>query len=130
MNGVCAIGLELISRLRDDADLLYPYVGLHPKRKGARTKYLGKVDVRNLDESYFTCCLKEADFCLYEATSYSKSIKRKIRVVVQHEYDSNKEMMRHKIFSSTELTLDGVQIYRYYKGRYQTESLYRDAKQF
>lgn len=66
MNGVCAIGLELISRLRDDADLLYPYVGLHPKRKGARTKYLGKVDVRNLDESYFTCCLKEADFCLYE----------------------------------------------------------------
>ena len=130
VDGVCAVGLQIISRLRDDADLLYPYVGPHPKRKGAKTKYLGKVDARNLDESYFTCCLKEDDFCLFEATLYSKSLKRQIRVVVKHEYDTKGNIKRHKIFFSTDLTLDGVQIYLYYKGRYQIEFLYRDAKQF
>ena len=33
MNRVTGVGLEIITRLRDDANLLYPYVGPQPKRQ-------------------------------------------------------------------------------------------------
>jgi hypothetical protein len=56
---VCSVGLQIVSRLRDDADMLYPYVGPHPIRPGAKTKYLEKFDPRNLNESYFSCCLED-----------------------------------------------------------------------
>lgn len=127
---VCATGLEVISRLRNDASLQYPYLGPHPKRRGARTKYFGKFDPRNLNESYFTCCLEEEDFRIYEATLYSKSLKRQIRVAVLHKYDEHGIIKSHSIFFSTDLTLSGVEIYCFYKGRYQIEFLFRDAKQF
>jgi len=129
MNKVCGLGLEVITRLRDDADLLYPYVGPHPKRKGPKTKYLGKFDPRALDESYFTCCIEEEDFRIYEATLYSKSMKRNLRIAVMHTYDNNGNIKSHKIYCATNLTLSGIDIYLYYKTRYQIEFLYRDAKQ-
>ena len=127
---VCATGLEVISRFRDDANLLYPYVGPHPKRKGAKTKYLGKFNPRALDEAYFTCCLAEEDYRIFEATLYSVSLKRYIRVAVMHVYKEDGSIKLHKIFFSTDLALSGVDIYCYYKARYQIEFLYRDAKQF
>ena len=130
IEGVCQKGLEVVSRLRDDADLLYPYVSPHPKRRGAKTKYLGKVDPRNLNEAYFSCCVEETDFRIYEATLYSKSLKRNIRVALMHKYNKDGNIKNHILFFSTNLTLSGIDIYGYYKGRYQIEFLYRDAKQF
>jgi len=123
-------GIELITRLRHDAHLIYPYVGPHPKRRGAKTKYAGKVDPRNLDLSYFTCCIKEEDFCVYQASLYSKALKRMIRVALVHNYDEQGNIKSHQIYASTDLTLQGEQIYYYYKARFQIEFLYRDAKQF
>lgn len=130
IEAVCKAGLKVISRLRNDADLLYPYVGPHPKRRGAKTKYLGKVDPRNLEDSYFSCCMEEENRRLFEATIYSKSLKRMIRVAILHNYDKDGNIKSHQIFFSTDLTLSGIETYCYYKGRYQIEFLYRDAKQF
>lgn len=130
VNEVCATGLEVISRLRDDADLLYPYLGSHPKRKGAKTKYVGKLDPRNLDPAYFTCCIEEQGYRIFEATLYSKSLKRQIRVAIMHVYKEDGTIKMHKIFFSTDLALSGIDIYCYYKARYQIEFLYRDAKQY
>jgi len=127
---VCATGLEIISRLRDDANLLYPYVGPHPKRQGAKTKYLGKFDPRNLDEAYFTCCVEEESYRIFEATLYSVALKRSIRVAVMHVYKDDGSIKLHKTFFSTDLALSGIDIYCYYKARYQIEFLYRDAKQY
>lgn len=62
IEAVCSTGLQVVSRLRNDAALLYPYVGPHPKRKGAKTKYLGKVDFQKLDESYLVVVLKKKIF--------------------------------------------------------------------
>ena len=127
---VCATGLEIISRLRDDANLLYPYVGPHPKRQGAKTKYLGKFDPRNLDEAYFTSCVEEEDYRIFEATLYSVALKRYIRVAVMHIYKEDGAIKLHKTFFSTDLALSGIDVYCYYKARYQIEFLYRDAKQY
>lgn len=122
--------LEVITRLRNDADLLYPYAGPHPKRQGAKTKYAGKFNPRNLDMAYFSCCIEEEDFRVYEATLYCKSWKRFIRVAVLHKYDEQGNIKSHKIYCSTDLTLSGIDIFIYYKVRFQIEFLYRDAKQF
>ena len=126
---VLETGLHVITRLRDDADLLYPYVGPHPKRRGAQQKYAGKFDPRNLDEAYFSCCIEEKDFRLYEATLYSRALKRYIRVAVKHTYDEQGKIKSHKIYASTDTTMSGIDIYCYYTARYQIEFLYRDAKQ-
>lgn len=126
-------GLHTISRLRDDANLLYPYVGPHPKRKGAKTKYLGKFDPLNLNDAYFTCCIDSMDeeaFRVYEGTLYSVALKREIRVAVYRQYNEDGSIKCCKLFFSTDTTLSGIDIYCYYKGRYQIEFLYRDAKQF
>lgn len=129
-------GLEVISRLRDDADLHYLYVGPHPKRRGRKTKYAGKFDARELNMSYFTCCLrqinevKKENYALYEATLYSKALKRNIRVVVQHNFRADGSIKNHKIFFSTDTTISGIDIFLFYKSRFQIEFLYRDAKQF
>jgi len=129
VNAVLESGLDLISRLRDDGVLFYPYVGPQPKRKGAKTKYLGQVDPRNLDPAYFTCCIEDEGFRIYEATLYCKAFKRMIRVAVMHTYAEDGSIKKHKIFFSTDLSMSGIDIYCYYKGRYQIEFLYRDAKQ-
>ena len=123
-------GIELISRFRNDAHLIYPYVGPHPKRPGAKTKYAGKVDPRNLDSSYFTCCIEEEDFRVYQASLYSKALKRIIRVAIVHNYDEQGSIKSHQIYFSTDMTLQGEQIYCFYKARFQIEFLYRDGKQF
>jgi len=130
LNQVCAVGLEVITRLRDDANLIYPYVGPNPRRRGAKTKYLGKLDPLNLDPAYFTCCIEEEDFRIYEATLYSPTLGRNLRIAILHKYDKDGKIKRHKIFCSTDLTLSGSQIFIYYKTRYQIEFLYRDAKQY
>jgi hypothetical protein len=135
VSAVCEQNIEVISRLRDDADLRYPYIGAHPKRRGPKRKFQGKFDARNLDESHFTCCLiqkdeqKKEDYALYEARLYSKALKRYIRVVVQHNFDVNGDLKSHKLFFSTDTTLSGIDIFLYYKTRFQIEFLYRDAKQ-
>jgi len=130
MNQVCAVGLEVITRLRDDAHLVYPYVGPNPIRRGAKTKYLGKVDPLNLDPAYFTCCIEEEDFRVYEATLYYPNLERNLRIAILHKYDKDGKIKSYKIFCSTDLTLSGSNIFIYYKTRYQIEFLYRDAKQY
>jgi len=129
-----SVGLQIISRLRDDADMVYPYVGPHPKRRGARTKYLDKFKPGELDESYFSCCLEDEEngkkYRVYEGRLYSKALEREIRVAVVHVYKEDGNIKAHKIFFSTDMSLSGSDIYCYYKARYQIEFLYRDAKQY
>lgn len=134
VDAVSSVGLHLISRLRDDADMLYPYVGPHPIRPGAKTKYLDKFKPRELDESYFSCCLEDEEdgkkYRVYEGRLYAKALEREIRVAVLHIYNEDGSIKTHKLFFSTDMTMSGATIYCYYKGRYQIEFLYRDAKQY
>jgi hypothetical protein len=127
---VLGCGLHVVTRLRDDADLLYPYVGPHPIRRGAKTKHAGKVDLRNLDPQYFSCCIEEEGFRVYEGTVCSKSLGRQVRLAVMHVYDGDGNIKTHKAFCSTGLSMSGIEIFCDYKSRFQIEFLYRDAKQY
>ena len=44
IDAVVSLDLHAITKLRSDADCLFLYTGLHPKRRGARRKYAGKVN--------------------------------------------------------------------------------------
>ena len=47
-DAVVSLGLHAITKLRSDADCVFLYTGPHPKRRGAKRKYDGKVNFQDL----------------------------------------------------------------------------------
>ena len=127
VNGVVDLKLEVIGKLRCDANLKYLYDGPQ-KSRGARRKYDGKVDVSDLSRWESVGDVDE-DIELYTAIVWSVSLKRKIRVV----YLLNRkhpERLCYALLFSTDLDLDPIQLYEAYRARFQIEFIFRDAKQF
>lgn len=127
VDGVVALHLHLISKLRVDADLRYLYSGSQ-KSKGRHRKYDGKVDLGNL--SRFTQVEAiEPHLTLYTVVVWHISLKRKIRLaLLVNRHNPNKP--GYVLLFSTQVGLDAKQILNYYKARFQIEFIFRDAKQF
>lgn len=121
--------LQLISRLRDDADMYYIYNGPKKPGKGRPNKFAGKINVNNINKEYFVLNSFDKDSHVYSAIVYSKALKRNIRIVFV-EYMANGEKKSHKIYFSTDTELNANLILLYYHNRFQIEFLYRDAKQY
>jgi len=79
VKGVVALELEVIGKLRCDANLRYLYEGVQ-KSRGAHRKYDGKVDLSDLSR-WQALGEVEDNTCLYTAIVWSVNLKRKIRVV-------------------------------------------------
>jgi len=126
VDSVCDFGLHLISKLRHDANLRFLFTGPHPKRRGARKKYDGKVTLQNL--SRLTPILLSNAITLYTAIVNSVSLKRNIRLVVVCKRQGTNILTA--LLFSTDTSLPAAAIYRYYIARFQIEFLFRDAKQF
>jgi hypothetical protein len=126
VDSVCTFGLHLISKLRHDANLRYLYTGPHPKRRGARKKYDGKVILQDL--SRLTPIPLSKKITLYTAVVNSVSLKRNIRLVYVCKRQGTKLLTA--LLFSTDTILVAEDIYRYYTARFQIEFLFRDAKQF
>lgn len=120
--------LHVVTRLRDDMVLRYRYTGPATSGKGRPKEFAGRVDVKSPDPEHFTVCCKEPEWRLYEAVVHCKAFKRWLKVAVLHELDEKGNVKRVKIYASTDLQLPGHDVYIYYKGRFQIEFLYRDAK--
>jgi hypothetical protein len=120
--------MNLISRLRDDADLLYLFRGNQSKGKGRPRKYNGKVIHTTIDKDYFHFVEKNDKAEIYCAQVYSKSLKRVIKLV-HVIYKNKKGVKKPKLYFSTDVTLEALEILDYYTCRFQIEFLYRDAKQ-
>lgn len=125
VDGACTFGLHLVRKLRHDAQLRYLYTGPHPKRRGARKKYDGKINLQDL--SRFTPIPVSQTITLYTAIVNSVALKRTIRLVVVCQRQGAKVLMA--VLFSTETTLPAEAGYRYYTARFQIEFLFRDAKQ-
>lgn len=129
VDSVMEIYMHFISRLRDDSVLMYKYYGEPTGSKGRPKKFTGRVDLKNLDANYFVKAICDDDLTIYSAIVYSKAFKRDIKLAVAVFYKDGKELAR-KLYFSTDLEQDGVEIVRYYRSRFQIEFLYRDAKQY
>jgi len=125
---IISAGMHLISRLRDDADLMYLHKGKPTGNKGRPRKYAGKIDHNNIDENYFSLVKQDEGPTIFCAEVYSKSLKRTIKLLhVVYTNAKGKEI--HKLYFSTDLSIEALDILEYYQSRFQIEFLYRDGKQ-
>src|SRR5215510_1841084 len=127
---VARLGLHAITKLRSDADCVFLYTGPHPKRRGARRKYAGKVNFQDL--SHFEDLGPREDephLHLYSAVVWHKTLKRRLRLVVLlNRKDPAKP--RFIVLGSTDPELNGHKLVELYAARFQIEFLFRDSKQF
>jgi len=121
--------LHLISKLRADANLKYLYNGPKRKGKGRPKKYDGKVDTKCIDKSKFDLVHQDQHRRIYQSVVWSVGLKRKIKIAYVEFLNKGESTNRYAIFFSTDLELDAILIYQYYKARFQIEFLFRDAKQ-
>lgn len=130
VNAMLKVDLQVITRLRDDAALWYLYNGPKREGRGRPTKYAGKVKLRELNTQYFALIESTDNHHAYEAIVFSKSFKRTLKVVVVHNIKADGSIKNCKTFACTDMTLNGLKIWQYYKLRFQQEFLFRDGKQF
>lgn len=119
--------LHLVGKLRHDANLKYLYEGAQ-KPRGAKRKYDGKVDFKDLKRLTWVKEI-EPKLNLYTAVVWHVSLKRQIRIV--YLVDTRQPgKSRGALFFSTDTTLPAEQILEYYQARFQIEFIFREAKQF
>jgi len=127
VDGVVGLNLQVISKLRTDADMRYLYTG-EQKPRGAKRKYDGKVEWSDL--SRFTLVRQlEPHLDLYTLVVWHVSLKRKLRIVALIDTRKPGKTGVALLFS-TDIELDAQLILTYYKARFQIEFIFRDAKQF
>jgi hypothetical protein len=127
---VVGLKLHLITKLRCDADCQFLYTGPHPRRRGPKRKYDGKVDWQDLRRfDYLGTIEGQVHLHLYTAVVWHKSLKRCLRLVVLLN-NKDQEKPRYIILASTDLELDGRKLVELYGARFQIEFLFRDGKQF
>jgi DDE superfamily endonuclease len=127
VDGVVGLNLQVISKLRSDADMRYLYSGVQQPR-GAKRKYDGKVDLSDLSRLSHVRQL-EPGLDLYTLVVWHVSLKRKIRIAALVDTRKPGKTGVALLFS-TDIELDAQRILQYYKARFQIEFIFRDAKQF
>ncbi|WP_083580161.1 MULTISPECIES: transposase [Planktothrix] len=120
------LNLQLIGKLRTDANLRYLYTG-EQKKRGAPRKYDGKVDLNDLSRLTFVNQIEPQIF-LYTQVVWSCCLKCPIRLVYLRDTRSKKTKIA--LLFSTDIHLNAEQIFEYYQARFQIEFIFRDAKQF
>jgi len=124
-------GLRLISKLRHDAALYFPYEGAQNQR-GTPRKYGNKIDYANLPAQY----LKESTIAdgirtdIYQAILLHKEFAQPLNGVMIVKTDLKTGKQAHVVLFSSDLDLAYDQIIDYYSLRFQIEFNFRDAKQY
>lgn len=131
VDGVVDAGLQLVTKLRNDANMRFRYTGPRTGKPGRPKTYDGKVDWQDLsrfDQVDLSPLAAEPGVAAYTAELYHCSLKRWLRVIVLVWYTADGKR-RHAIFATTDLPCEAIEVLRMYQGRFQIEFLFRDAKQ-
>jgi len=122
---VLSMNLDVITRMRPDANLQYIYSGVQKQGRGRKRTNGGKVDVKKIDKRRWKKCYDDDLVTGYEIIVKSVTLKKTVKVV----YLQNKANEGYTVLLSTDTSLPGNKIIQYYSMRYQIEFLIRDAKQ-
>jgi hypothetical protein len=130
MDEVVGLDLHAITKLRSDADCVFLYTGPHPKRRGARRKYDGKVNFQPLRRFEELGTMEdEPHLHLYTAVVWHKTLQRRLRIVGLLNRKAPAKP-RFIVLGSTDKDLNGQKLVELYTARFQSEFLFRDSKQF
>jgi hypothetical protein len=127
VDGVTALGLDAIGKLRCDADMRYVYTG-EQKHRGRKRKYDSKVDLTDLSPMTLVAEI-EPQLYLYTVEVWVVSMKRKVRLAYIRDC-RNPSRIGLALLFSTDINLAANDILGFYKARFQIEFIFRDAKQF
>lgn len=122
-------GLDVITRLRDDAVLHYAPPPKKAGQVGRPKKYGDRFWALNPDTDQLPCISQTEQQRMYGGVVYVKSLKRLVKMAIVHELKNDGSVKSVKIFICTDLQFPTQDIWNWYKGRFQIEFLYRDAKQ-
>jgi DDE superfamily endonuclease len=125
VDGISALGLHVVGKLRRDANLRHLYDGPQRASRGRPKTYDGKVNVNTLAR-FEPVESDDAEIELYSQIVNHVQLKRNVGVVVVR----HRPTQRYALLFSTDVALPATTLYRYYKARFQIEFLFRDAKQF
>jgi len=131
LNMVRQCQLHLISKLRTDAALFFPYIGPAPRR-GPRRRLGDRMDVRKIPAAY----LKETkvedgiETRTYQMQLFQREFPEPLNVVVMLKTNLKTKAWAHFILFSSDLGLPYAQLIDFYSLRFQIEFNFRDAKQF
>ena len=124
-------GLHLISKLRHDAALYFPYAGPYSGR-GPYRKYGDKIDYGNLPDE----CLQQITVedgiktRIYHMTLLHKEFAQALNVVIIVKTKLDTQSHAHVVLFSSDLDLAFDLLIDYYALRFQIEFNFRDAKQY
>jgi hypothetical protein len=123
--------LHLISKLRCDAALYFPYAGPYAGR-GPRRKYGRKVDYTNMPAQYLKETTVEGDIQtrLYQVQLLHKEFAQPLNVVIIAKTNLRTQARAQVILFSSDLELAHTSLVDYYSLRFQIEFNFRDAKQY
>ena len=123
--------LHLISKLRCDAALYFPYTGPYAGR-GPHRKYGDKVDYDDLPMSYLKATTVEGHMktCVYQMQLLHKEFTQPLNVVIIVKTNLRTQAHAHVVLFSSDLALAYAPLVDYYGLRFQIEFNFRDAKQY
>src|SRR5215471_6919620 len=123
--------LHLISKLRYDAALYFPYTGPYAGR-GPQRKYGDKVDYEHLPMQYLKETTVEGHMqtCIYQMHLLHKEFPQPLNVVIIVKTNLRTQARAHVIRFSSDLALAYTPLVDYYGLRFQIEFNFRDAKQY
>jgi len=123
--------LHLISKLRWDAALYFPYDGPQ-KKQGANKKYGNKLNYNHIPEQYLKATIVtdgiQSNF--YQMTLWHKRFPDLLNVVIIVKTNLKTGAHAHVVLFSSDLNLAYDTLIDYYRLRFQIEFNFRDAKQF
>ena len=114
--GVRAVGLHQIGKLRADANLRYLYQGPQRPGPGRHKPYDGKVTWSDLSR-FERLGTDDEHIVLYHQVVNHVQFKCHLQVVVVVDTQHN----RYAVLFSTDVDLDALTLYWYYKARFQIE---------
>ena len=123
--------LHLISKLRCDAALYFPYTGPYAGR-GPHRKYGDKVDDDDLPMSYLKATTVEGQMktCVSQMQLLHKEFTQPLNVVIIVKTNLRTQAHAHVVLFSSDLALAYAPLVDYDGLRFQIEFNFRDAKQY
>ncbi len=124
-------GLHIISKLRYDSALFFPYDGPYSGR-GPHKKYGEQLDYSNISENYLKSSTVEDGIRtdIYQMTMRHKKIADLLNVAVIIKTNLETLKTARVVLFSSDLELPWNKLIKYYSLRFQIEFNFRDAKQY
>jgi putative transposase len=128
---VTQLGLELVSKLRNDAALYFEFTG-EQKKRGAPRVYGNKVNYHALPDKYLKS--NELDgkgvrTRTYQFNARHKKFPDSLNIVIICKENTQTGKQARIILFSTDIELEWEKMINYYHLRFQIEFNFRDAKQ-